>query len=264
MAEDPYGQDMLQTILQQMRVTFMEELPEKLGRLERLLIEMEHTGAQEDRFNEAYRNVHSLKGSGGTFGLHIITTICHQMEDLLNSTEGGKKLNQHVIAFSLKYLDLLHLVQDQIKTGAEKFPYVEEQLDSLRSQLAPKHHSVLLANDSKLETNICLKALADLPVRTAVVTDGLQALTRALSEHFDLIITANEIPRLSGVALIGALNLSDLSHSRFKTILLTSNKDLAGSHGADANYIVLKDDKLVQNLTLAVSDALALPNRKGQ
>lgn len=251
--------DPLQAVLRQLRGTFLEELPEKFDRLEYLLLEMERNGANTESFNEAYRIVHSLKGSGGTFGLHIITTICHQMEDLLNTTEGGTKFTPRLVAFSLKYLDLLQLAAEQINAGAESFLQVEQQLADLRQQLAPKHFSVLLANNSKLETSICLQTLSNLPVHAVVINDGLEALARALSEHFDLVITANEIPRLNGIALVGALKLSESSLPHIKTILLTSNKAVIKPDACiNADHIILKDGKLSQNLAEAVKSALGI------
>ena len=73
--------DTFQQMLLQLRKTFLEDMPEKLDRLESLLLEIEKNGDGGEVFNELYRIVHSLKGSGGTHGLHIITTICHQLED---------------------------------------------------------------------------------------------------------------------------------------------------------------------------------------
>lgn len=65
---------------------------------------------------------------------------------------------------------------------------------------------------------------------------------RALTEPFYLAISTNKIPMLSGVALIGALKLSDSKRRNTKTILITSNKNLAtAKHRAtDADHIVIK------------------------
>lgn len=48
---------------------FLEELPERMDRLDQLLIGMEQHGVDSKSFNEFYRTIHSLKGSGGTFGM---------------------------------------------------------------------------------------------------------------------------------------------------------------------------------------------------
>lgn len=245
-------------MLLQLRNTFLEEMPEKLDILDQLLVAMEKNGVDSDSFNEFYRIIHSLKGSGGTFGFHIITTICHQLEDLLNTTEGGAKYTPELIAISLNYVDLLRMSIEQIHAENTGFPEIEEQLGKLRKQLSQKKFSVLLVDNSKLSTKIYLQILSELPVQTVVMTDGIFALMRALTEPFDLIITTNEISMLNGVALIGALKLSDSKSRNTKTILITSNKSLAATRNraTDADYTVIKDAKLAQNLTDTVKQAL--------
>lgn len=154
------------------------------------------------------------------------------------------------------------MVLEQIHTGNESFPHIEEQLNKLRKQLAQKQSTVLLVDNSKLLTSIYLKILSALPVKAVVMNDGIFALTRALTEPFDLIITTNEIPMLSGAALIGALKLSDSKSRNTKTILITSNKNLATAKHrvTDADYIVIKDAKLAQSLTDAVKCAFSAIN----
>ena len=253
--------DTFQQMLLQLRNSFLEDIPEKLNRLDQLLVTMEKTGADSESFNEFYRIIHSLKGSGGTFGLQIITTICHQLEDLLSTADGGgAQYTPALIAISLDYVDLLRMTLKQIHAKNTSFPQIEEQLNGLRKQLAQKQFTVLIVDNSKLSTQIYLEALAELPVRPAVVADGYIALMRVLTEPFDLLITTNEIAVLNGVALIGALKLSASKNRNIKTILITSNKNLAKSQNraTDADYTVIKDAKLAQNLAGVTKLSLSL------
>lgn len=250
----------VQQMLQQLRNTFLAELPEKLDYLDQLLVAMEEKGASEEQFNEFYRAIHSLKGSGGTHGLHIITTICHQLEDLLNTASSGSKLSPALVAISFNYIDLLRLALEQIHAGEASFPQIEGQLDKLRKQLNKKQFTVMVVDNSKLLTQIYLEALKELPVRPVVITDGYIALIRALTEPFDLLITTNEIPMLNGIALIGALKLSTSNNRKVKTILVTANQGIIAkkSRASDTDFIIVKNASLVQNLAAAVKRALSL------
>lgn len=252
--------DTFQQMLLQLRNTFLEEIPEKLDRLDQLLVAMEKTGAESESFNEFYRIIHSLKGSGGTFGLHIITTICHQLEDLLNTTDGGAKYTPALIAISLDYVDLLRITLKQIHAGNTVFPQIEERLNGLRKQLAQKQFTVLIIDNSKLLTQIYLEALAELPLRSVVMADGYTALMRVLTEPFDLLITTNEIPVLNGIAIIGALKLSASKNRNIKTILVTSNKKIAAhaNRSTDSDYIIVKDAQLAQSLVNITRRALSI------
>lgn len=252
--------DTFQTMLLQLRTAFLEEMPEKLDRLEYLLFAMEKNGHGSEVFNELYRTVHSLKGSGGTHGLNIITTICHQLEDLLNTTDGGKKYTPALFSASLKYVDLLRAAREQLMAGNESFPQIETQMHQLRKQLTQKLFTVLLVDNSRLSTNLYLEILSELPLRIAIMNDGLNALRRALTEHFDLIITTNEIPVLNGIGLIGAIKLSDTQCRNIKTILITSNKALASiqKRHIDPDYTIIKDKKMAQNLADTIKKALSI------
>lgn len=255
-----FNSDTFQQMLLQLRNSFLEEIPEKLDRLEQLLIAMEKYGVNCDSFNEFYRIVHSLKGSGGTFGLHIITTLCHQLEDLLNTTEGGAKYTPALVAISLEYVDLLRMTLEQVQAGNASFPQIEERLNGLRKQLAPKQFTVMIVDNTKLLTQIYLQALAELPIRPVVIGDGYNALLRVLTEPFDLLITTNEISVLNGIALIGALKLSASKNRNIKTILVTANRGIANkkSRITDADYVIVKDAQLAQNLADITKNALSI------
>ena len=59
---------------------------------------------------------------------------------------------------------------------------------------------------------------------------------------------------------MGALRLSESSRPRIKTILLTSNKAaVRPDMSINADYTILKDGRLAQNLAGAVKRALAIP-----
>lgn len=251
--------DAFQQALLKLRNAYLEEVPEKLDRLEHLLLEIEQRHADGESFNELFRIVHSMKGSGGTFGLHILTTICHQLEDLLGTTAGGAAFGTNLIAASLKYVDLLRLANEQSRAGNESFPQVEEQLSALRKELAPRVSTVLLVDHSKLSTKLYLHVLAKLPVKTVVMSDGPNALIRALTEPFDLIITNYELPILNGGALIAAMKLSGAASSKARMILITSNKKLTSTRkrATDPDYTITKDAQLAQHLAEVVALCLA-------
>lgn len=252
--------DEFQKMLLQLRNTFLEDVPEKLDLLENLLLGIEKNGSSTEKFNELYRGIHSLKGSGGTHGLQIITTICHQLEDLLNTTDAGKEFTHAIIDASLKYIDLLRTSIEKFRFGNDNFTEIETHLNALRKQLAKKLFTALIVDNSKLSTQIFVQALAELPIRPVVMSDGLNALMRLLTEPFDLLITTNEIPILSGVAMIGALKLSRGKNSQLKSILITSNKEMAKhlKRTTDADYIIVKNAQLAQNLVDTTRLALAI------
>lgn len=250
--------DAFQQMLLQLRNAYLEDIPEKLDRLDQLLVAMESAGVDASSFNECYRITHSMKGSGGVYGLHIITTICHQLEDILSATNGGTNFTKSQIAFCLKYVDLIRTALGQIHAGIQNFSEIEETLGNLRKKFSIKQFTVMIIDHSKLVTQVYLEALKDLPVRPVVMEDGLTALARLLTEPFDMLITTNEIPVLKGMALIGALKLSGAKNRNIRTVLVTSNQGISKKkdRSTDADYIFIKDENLSHNITRAAKQAL--------
>lgn len=253
------NEDMFQQMLRQMRATFLADVPDRLDRLDQLQFSMEEAGAAPESFNEFYRIIHSLKGSGGTFGLPVITTICHQLEDLLNTTDGGKNFSKARLAISLEYIELLRQTIALIQAGRDSFPEIEEQFGELRNRLASKQYQALIVDDSRLLTEMYRQALAEFPVCSVVVKDGYVALMRAMTEPFDLLITTNEVSGLRGRALVAAIRLSESKGRNLKTILVTSNTAIAQQRNrdTDADHILIRDGALASNLAASVQLALS-------
>lgn len=256
---------MLQKMLRQLRTAFLDELPERLDMLDNLLLGMEKQGAAtEEEFNELYRGVHSIKGSGGTHGLHIISTICHQFEDSLKVVSDNlAKLPQGFIDNALTYTGLLRMVVGEAQNGSEAFLEVEKRLLELHNKGAAVKYSILMVEASHLSSKIFTQALADLPVNIVVVEDGHFALLRALNEHFNILITSQEVPMLSGRAIVGALRLSDSPNRNIKTILITASSEAKHkvNRAIDASYIIVKDRSCVQNLHDTVAKIIAELNK---
>ena len=256
--------DKLQMMLRQVRDAFLEEMGERLDKLDNLLLAMEKQGAaSEEGFNELYRGIHSLKGSGGTHGLHIMSAICHQFEDQLNTVAGNlSALPTGFVDSGLVYISLLRDVAAQARSGRETFPEIERRLAELHGTAFAAEYSVLLVESSRFSAKLYVQTLKDLPVRTVTVENGYDALLRVLNEPFDILITSLEIPVMNGIALIGALRLSSSPNQKIKTVLLTSNADVGKKkrRAIDPDQVIFKGPDIsarlrdtVKNLTLALA-----------
>jgi chemotaxis protein histidine kinase CheA len=59
----------IQTPLLQLKQNYIAELPDRFHRLEELLFQIERDGYTPEIYNDLFRQVHSLTGSGGTHGM---------------------------------------------------------------------------------------------------------------------------------------------------------------------------------------------------
>lgn len=236
-------------MLQQLRTNYLNELPTRLNDIELAIMAMEKTGFIAENFNSLFRLVHSLKGSGGTYGIYEITNICHPLEDNLSEIlEHPGKLTKAFIDIALAYIDLLRDVVDDYSFNDECRIDIDRRLQELRHKAFPTMRSALIVERSNVIVVLLRDCLKDHHVRAEVVNDGYVALGRALTESFDFVISSMEVHHLNGASIIAALALTKGSHAHTKTILLTSNKASVPTV-VKPDFTVVKDAQLHRNIS---------------
>ncbi|MBY0574448.1 MAG: Hpt domain-containing protein [Undibacterium sp.] len=226
-----------------LRVNYLRELPSHIDEVEQLLLALERGSFDLEICRDIYGRVHSLKGSGGTYGLHLLSDVCHPFEDLITSLlENPISFKDRFSKASFIFVDLLRTVYKAYVNGQEPGEEVKEVLKSLRQQIAPTEKSAMIVESSELVVSILRDILKAKHFRVEVVNDGYLALGRLLSEPFDLLITGLETKRLNGIALISAMQKSGSKSSKTKSILLTATTLKIGQEIPD--YVVKKDANL--------------------
>ncbi|MBU4440070.1 MAG: Hpt domain-containing protein, partial [Acetobacterium sp.] len=86
---------------------FVEEAREHLENFERILLS-DLADISAAQINDAFRAVHSIKGTAGFFGLAKIVEIAHAMETILDF------VNRKKVAFSDAEIDLLLEARDRL------------------------------------------------------------------------------------------------------------------------------------------------------
>lgn len=247
---------MIQDMLQAFRRSFLAELPERLDKLEQQLFALE--GRKEDArevFNDLYRGIHSIKGSGGTFGLHIITSICHEMEDFLNlSPLEAPRFDRAFVDNGLLYIDLMRSVCHQASTGDMTFPDIEGRLAALHDAIFARRFTALVVVNSKLTRSMCHEILQASSIHWVDESDGLAALHRLLTQPFDLLVVSSELPLLKGEAVISSLRLSQVGNKRTTSILISASPVVAArcKRDIDPDYVLARDAQLLPKLTQTV------------
>jgi len=95
-------------VLAQALGTFMEEASELLAQMEEILLRAEDGACGEDDLNALFRCAHTIKGSGGLFGLDEVVRFTHVVENVLDRLRRGE------MHFSSELISLLLECQDQI------------------------------------------------------------------------------------------------------------------------------------------------------
>jgi CheY-like chemotaxis protein len=247
--------DAFQALLAKMREDFVHEIPDRCYAFEEKILQLEKSPGDVETFDALYRGVHSLKGAGGTHGLGIITSICHQFENLLTEAGTGNDFGQDFTTQAFAYIDLIRQVAKMQQAMLTDFEVIEKKLESLRRSVLNNRKSVLVVESSRLMMGLYREALESLPVQLSFMDNGLAALGRILHEPFDLVIVGRELKELGGVAMIAALRFSQGGQREIPAILVSS-KGGGAPEQVDFSANILRDQNLAANLLAAVKKIL--------
>lgn len=244
-----------QALLGGIRDEFLAELPERCDSFEGLILTLEKSPENREAFNALYRGAHSLKGAGGTHGLPIITTLCHQLEDILSETAARKRFGTASATRVLAYVDLLRRIEPAAQQAPPVFSAIEAELEALRQLTLQRRKAGLIAESSTVMAGLYQKVLEDMPLQLTVVDDGLTALTRLLHEPYDFVIVGRELRELNGLALMAALRTAEARNQNIPAILVSSKRCSIPDH-ARFSATLSRDQKLAENLVAVVRTIL--------
>lgn len=245
----PTQASQFEAVLRQMRAGFLTELPERCDRLENCILALESGNSPQSAYDELYRNVHSLKGSGGTFSLSVITSICHQFESFLADAHG--RYSQAFGSASLEYVDLLRQVASLADVDKPDFAPIESSLEHLRRAMLRSRHAILVADSSPAMRGLYQQALSPLEVQITQVDNGLAALDRLLHQTFDLFVSARELAELGATAIVAALRESRCRNHDIPVVLVSSSQDSLPGH-LRIHHLVRRDRDLAEALSRQV------------
>jgi chemotaxis protein histidine kinase CheA len=241
------GMEQFQQLLREMRNGFLAEMPERCDQIEEGLLALEASPGDRETFNELYRNVHSLKGSGGTHGLVVISHICHQLENIL-AQFSDSALADEATSHALAHVDLLRGVAERAHNEDEDFSNIYAELSEYQPKTQKANRTILIAESSAMMAKLCQKALAGHQAHVTLVQDGLTALEHLTRDHYDLLVLGKELAQLNGIAVVAALRLANHRNSQLPVVLLTSNLTDIPSH-VRIDQVVARDKQLASTLT---------------
>ena len=230
---------------------YLRSLPDHVLEIENKILEIDNESFTRDRYTFILREVHSIKGSAGSFGLNGLSLICHKLEDRLVEMSDEKDWSK-----SIKIEGLLELV-DIIKSKLEKKEINDNSLekinDDIKKQLSKKTggcKNVLIVDNSKVFSYQISNLLKTYDVSISYSKTGYEALGRVLHEKYDLIIASNNVVPLSGSDLFKILNkIESLGGKNIKKIIMSGQQEALDDPDLEIEYKILKNAKIVEKLT---------------
>lgn len=111
---------------------FLDETEEQLDSLVETMLALERDSTNRDELNEAFRLIHSIKGSSGIMGFDNIAVLTHQLENRFERfRSGADRLDEPTMNLVLRCIDFLRQCSEQLRRGGE-LASGAELLDELR------------------------------------------------------------------------------------------------------------------------------------
>lgn len=205
---EPSPTQKLDELMATLRVDFIDRAGDHLDNLDAAL-----AAAAKDsqgRFPndmEFRRTVHSLKGSGGTFGFPLVTLIAHRLEDYLSD---AVPMSGPVLANLQVFLDRLRdVIEGRIGSAGEDAAEITRALPNAGARaemdVTKVDVEVMLVSPKDTASRIVSKELQECGFRVVNVASSLEALEQIVLTKPDLIIASTVLDSLSGVDLACAI-----------------------------------------------------------
>jgi two-component system, chemotaxis family, sensor kinase CheA len=99
---------------------FIEESKEHLQSINNELLKLETEPENTAIVNEIFRSAHTLKGMAGTLGFEDLSSLTHEMENVLDLLRNSKmKINANIMDVIFKCIDLIEKMVFNIEQGGE-------------------------------------------------------------------------------------------------------------------------------------------------
>ncbi|MGX2982545.1 hybrid sensor histidine kinase/response regulator [Helicobacter sp. 23-1045] len=108
--------------MQEILEDFLIEAFEMIEQLDQDLIELEHNPNDLDLLNRIFRVAHTIKGSSSFLNFDVLTSLTHNMEDVLNKARRGElQITPDVMDVVLESIDMMKGLLNAIRdTGSDK------------------------------------------------------------------------------------------------------------------------------------------------
>ena len=214
-------QDRMDKLVDQLSVEFVEDAHDMLDRLDNLILE----GAADDAeapLLEAKRIIHSLKGSGTTFGFGDVSILAIRAEDYLADLTGlGPKHRTDIQAYSDAMRRALDGEDAQVRDIKSEIRQLPTRWSFEVGDVEIREVEVLLISTAKVLAHKVRNELQACGYRVATVPSPTVALDMAIRTQPDLIISSTVLDGMTGVDLARALSVIS-STDQIPFALLTS------------------------------------------
>ncbi len=112
---------------------FIEEARENLQVVNNVLLELEEHGFNEAQMNEAFRVVHTIKGTAAVIGIESISELSHVMEDLFDVLRRRNEVpEQRLMELLFKGADMIEKMLDDLEKSGSTSINVKDLISKMK------------------------------------------------------------------------------------------------------------------------------------
>ena len=191
---------------------YLHELKSALEEVELLILRLPYKAHGDECKHQLLRQIHTIKGVAGSYGMELIAQAAHRVEDLLvgeiGAVEGQKNYidqllaqNDRLVAFSEAYL-----CGDSATLHQAGCFYDGKKAGGLDTAGRRDLDRVLIVEPSAATLQLCIQVLSGFgAVRVSSARDGYEALGWLLKEPFHAMVTSLQVPLIDGQSLTAVL-----------------------------------------------------------
>lgn len=213
-----------QETLERLRCEFIDDASERLDRIDGYIDRLyREDGDRKTDLVGFQREIHSMKGSAGTYGFHSVTLIAHKLEDYIETIP---RISRDLMLNFQAYVDKMREI---LESGTEiQEEQLEKALQALPSSAAADETtskgqagSVFLVMQKGVQRRLITTELVSRGFEMAFSSHPIEAFGLVISLKPKLIVSSMEFDQLSGLELARAFRAVDAAKN-IPIVLLTS------------------------------------------
>ncbi|MFP4337897.1 MAG: response regulator [Halothece sp.] len=177
----------------QARQDFLEEAIEYCDQLESALLGMAEAGVDLQKFDEAARAAHSMKGGGAMMGFNALSRMAHSLEDYLKIIQARLQelaIDTELETLLLRSVDCLRAIGQEYRAGKEpQQKWLEQQTRAIFDPLKERLGELTEADETAL-----LSKEEDSDVAALLFGSGVEECLQRLKSQLEILFLG-EIPQ---------------------------------------------------------------------
>jgi len=242
----------LESALSRLKQDFIEASSEKLDGIDIIIDNVyNERGNRGDQFFQLQRDVHSIKGSAGTHGLHLLTLVAHRLEDYL---EAARRLSKEDWRSVQIYIDEMRKLVDLTQEPEEKFrrltleslPHAQNGPTEFSEQKSKKV-TILIVMPPGVQRKLIGGELAACGFDLSFTDRPVEAIRLIIDLKPDAVLSNQEFRNMTGLELAHVLKAIKVTQDTPFALLTSSGLDKEAL--PQGTYIIQKGENFTSDLT---------------